>query len=200
VLSPVVGLVPAEPFAVKHADPEGPPAAPLPSEPLAPKFSEADDGCVAQLVPRLASVGMPGDASAVEQVEAFVGSSAEPIRSTAPAKDPVAVASALARTRESEVETLDRLASAFADGPDDLGVGVDPSGADGFGCVAAALVGAVARVPGAVTDVEPREEVPGDAAFELEAPIGSLDATVAGPTPPGVADAEPPAAEPFGSG
>ena len=131
--SPVVGLVPADPFAIRQAEPEGPPAAPLPSEPLAPRSSEAVDGCVPQLVPRLASVGTPGDASAVEQVDAFVGSCAEPNPSTAPANDPVAVAIAFARTRESEVETLDRLASAFADGPEVVGVGVDPSGADGSG-------------------------------------------------------------------
>jgi hypothetical protein len=200
VLSPVVGLVPADPFAIRQADPEGPPAAPLPSEPFAPKSSEAEDGCVPQFVPRLASVGTPGDASAVEQVEAFVGSCAAANRSTAPANDPVAVAIAFARTRESEVDTLDRLASAFADGPEVVGVGVDPSGADGFGWEAVAFVGAVARVPGAVADVEPREDVPGAALFELDAPIGSVDATVAGPTLPGVADAEPPAVEPFGSG
>jgi hypothetical protein len=200
VSSPVVGLVPADPLAIKHADPEGPPAAPLPSEPFAPKPSEAEDGCVPQFVPRLALVGTPGDASAVEQVEAFVGSCAEPNRSTAPANDPVAVAIAFARTRESEVDTLDRLASAFADGPEVVGVGVDPSGADGFGWETAAFVGAVARVPGAVADVDPREDVPGAALFELDTPTGSLDAMVAGPTLPGVADAEPPAVEPFGSG
>jgi hypothetical protein len=70
----VVGLVPADPLAVRHADPEGRPAAAFRSEPFAPKSSEAEDGCVPQFVPRLASVGTPGDASAVEQVEAFVGS------------------------------------------------------------------------------------------------------------------------------
>jgi hypothetical protein len=69
-----LGVVPADPFARKHADPEGPPLPPLPSAPLAPACSEAVVGCVPQLVPRLALVGTPGAASAVEQVEAFVGS------------------------------------------------------------------------------------------------------------------------------
>jgi hypothetical protein len=53
-----------------------------------------------------------------------------------------------ARTRESEVVTLDRLASAAAAGPVLSGVGVDPSGADGFGFDALAFVGTVATVPG----------------------------------------------------
>ncbi len=70
----VVGLVPADPFATRHADPEGRPAALFRSEPFAAKSSDAEDGWVPQLVPRLASVGTPGDASAVEQVEAYVGS------------------------------------------------------------------------------------------------------------------------------
>jgi hypothetical protein len=46
----------------------------VPADPLAPACSEAVVGCVPQLVPRLALVGTPGAASAVEQVEAFVGS------------------------------------------------------------------------------------------------------------------------------
>jgi len=54
----------------------------------------------------------------------------------------------------------------------------------------------VARVPGAVAEVEPCDDVPGAAVFELEAVTGSLEAIVAGPTVPGVADADPPAVEP----
>lgn len=144
----------------------------------------------------LASVGTPGEASAVEHVEAFVGSSAEPNPSTAPANEPVAAAIALARTREFEVEALDRLASALADGPDVVGVGADPSGDDGSGGDAVARVGTVARVPGAVADDEPFVEVPGAALFELEAVTGSVEATLEGPTLPGLADADPPAVEP----
>jgi len=51
-------------------------------------------------------------------------------------------------------------------------------------------------VPGAVAEVEPCDDVPGAAVFELEAVTGSLEAIVAGPTVPGVADADPPAVEP----
>jgi hypothetical protein len=149
-------------------------------------------------VPRLALVGTPGDAPAVEHVEAYVGSSAEPIPASDPAKEPRAVAIAFARTRESEVETVVRLVSAFADGPDVVGAGADPSGADGLGCDAA--IGAVAVVPGPVADVEPREGVLGPVVFELDAVIGSLDATVAGPAVPPVAEADPPAVELWVSG
>jgi hypothetical protein len=73
-LTLAVGDVPADPFARKHADPEGAPLPPLPSAPFAAACSEADVGCVPQAVARLTSVGTPGDVSAVEQVEAFVGS------------------------------------------------------------------------------------------------------------------------------
>jgi len=55
-------------------------------------------------------------------------------------------------------------------------------------------------VPGPVADVEPLDGEFGAALFELEAATGSLDATVAGPALPGVADAEPPVVEPLGSG
>ena len=44
VLSSLVGDGPADAFASRHADPDGVPAAPLPSEPFAEKSSEADDG------------------------------------------------------------------------------------------------------------------------------------------------------------
>ena len=176
------------------------PAAPLLPEPFALKSSDADDGPVPQLVPRLASVGKPGDASAVKHVEAYVGSSTEPMPASEPANEPRPVAIAFALTRESDVDTLDRLASASAAGPDVVGAGVDPSGAEGFGCDAEALAGTVALVPGPVADVEPPDGEFGAAVFELEAVTGSLDVTVAGPALPGVTDAEPPAVDPFGSG
>jgi hypothetical protein len=44
VLRSLVGVGPADALARKHADPEGVPAAPLPSEPFAEKSSEAEDG------------------------------------------------------------------------------------------------------------------------------------------------------------
>ena len=144
-------------------------------------------------MPRLASVGTPGDASAVEQVEALVGSSAEPIPASDPANEPVAVATVFARTRVSEVETVVRLASAFADGPDVVGADTDPSGPDGLGCDA--VVGAVARVPGPVAYVEPREGSLGPVVFELDAVIGSLDAKVAGLASPPFAEADAPTVE-----
>jgi hypothetical protein len=100
----------------------------LPSEPFAEKSSETEDGPVPQLVPRLRSVGTPGDASAVEHVDAKVGSSTVPMPAADPANEPVTVATAFARTFESEVETLLSLASASTAGPDV--VGADPSGAD----------------------------------------------------------------------
>jgi hypothetical protein len=65
----VVGDKPADASAPRHVDPDGVPAAPLP-EPFALKSSDAEEGCVPQLVPRLASVGTPGVTSAVEHVEA----------------------------------------------------------------------------------------------------------------------------------
>jgi len=144
-------------------------------------------------VPRLTSVGTPGDASAVEHVEAFVGSWADPIPASDPAKAARAVAIAFARTRESEVETVVRLASAFAVGPVVVGAGADPSGADGLGCDA--VNGAVALVPGPVADVEPRDGAFGPVVFELDAVIGWLVAIVAGPALPPFAEADPPAVE-----
>lgn len=138
-------------------------------------------------------MGTPGDTSAVEHVEAFVGSSAEPIPASDPANAARAVAIAFARIRESEVETVVRLASAFADGPDVVGAGAVPSGADRLGCDAER--GAVAVVPGPAADVEPFEGAFGPVVFELDAVIGSLDATVAGPALPPVAEADPPAVE-----
>ena len=152
--------------------PEGAPLPPLPSAPFAPACSEADVGCAPHAVARLTSVGTPGEAPALEQVEAFVGSWADPMPAALPPKAPVALAIRFARTCESDVDTLDRLASAFAPGPDVSGLGVDPSGADGFGFEAAALVGTVAVVPGAVAVVAPRPVVPGAAELELEAVTG----------------------------
>jgi hypothetical protein len=198
LLRSAVGDGPAEASARKHADPDGVPDAPFPSELFAEKSSEADEGSVPQLVPRLASVGTPGDASAVEHVEARVGSSADPMPAIEPANAAVASASAIARTRESEAVTLVRLVSASAAGPDV--VGADPSGAEGFGCDADAPVGTVASVPGPVAEVEPCAGDPGAPVFELEAVTGSLDATVAGPASPPVADADPPTVELCGSG
>jgi hypothetical protein len=197
-LTSAVGDGPAEASARKHAEPDGVPDAPFPSELSAEKSSDADDGPVPQLVPRLASVGTPGDASAVEHVEARVGSSADPTPATDPANAAVASASAFARTCESEAVTLVLLASASTAGPDV--VGVDPSGADGFGCDADPPTGTLASVPGPVAVVEPSVVDPGAAVFELEAVTGSLDATVAGPALPPVADADPPTVEPCVSG
>jgi len=193
-----VGDGPAEASARRHAEPDGVPDVPFPSELFAEKSSEAEEGSVPQLVPRLTSVGMPGDASAVEHVEARVGSSADPTPGTAPANDPVASASAFTRTRESETVTSLSLASASAVGPDV--VGVDPSGAEGFGCDADALVGTFASVPGPLAEVEPCAGEPGAAVFELEAVTGSLEVTVAGPALPPVADADPPTVDPCVSG
>jgi hypothetical protein len=88
--------------------------------------------------------------------------------------------------------------SASADGPEV--VGVDPSGAEGSGSDADAPVGTVAVVPGPVAVVEPLDgPVPADV-VELDAVIGSLVATLAGPVSPPVADADPPTVEPWALG
>jgi hypothetical protein len=167
----------------------------LPPASFALKSSDAVDGWAPQLVPRLAPVGTPGEASAVEQVAAFVGSSADPIPATDPPNAALAVATASARTRESEAEMFVWLASAVAEGPDVAGVGVEPSGAAGSGSDADAVVGTVALVPGAVADVEPDCPVE-PSVFEPDTVIGSLDPTVAGPALPPLAEADPPAVEP----
>jgi hypothetical protein len=173
----------------------------LPFASLAPESSETVDGEVPQLVPRLTSVGTPGEASAVEQVDAFVGSSTEPTPAAPPANDPVASATRFARIFESDAETSLSLASASTDGPDVVGDGADPSGAEGLGSDVDAFAGTVAVVPGPVADVElfsgPVE--PG-LVVELDAVVGSLVATVAGPASPPLADADPPAIEPWGPG
>lgn len=44
VLNSLVGDAPADASARRHADPDGVPAAPLPSEPFAKKSSDAEDG------------------------------------------------------------------------------------------------------------------------------------------------------------
>ena len=198
LLRSAAGDGPAEASARKHAEPDGVPAAPFPSEPFAEKSSDADDGWAPQLVPRLASVGTPNEASAVEHVEALVGSSTEPTPAWDPQNEFLPLATAFARTPRSVVDIVVRLASALADGPDV--VGADPSGSDGLGCVVDAVVGAEALVPGPVAVVEPREGSFGPAVFELDAVIGSLDATVAGPALPPLAEEDPPAVELCGSG
>jgi hypothetical protein len=191
--SSLVGDGPADAFATRHVDPDGVPAAPLPFEPFAEKSSEAADGCVPQLVPRLTSVGTPGDASAVEHVDAKVGSSAEPMPASEPANEPVTVAIALARIPESVALTLVWLASASAEGSDVVACGTDPSGADG--CDADPLTGALADVPGPVAEVEPCVGVLGPVVLEFVAVIGSLDPTVAGPALPPLAEVDPPMVE-----
>jgi hypothetical protein len=195
LLSSVVGDGPADAFAPRHVDPEGVPAAPVPSDPFVAKSSDALDGSVPQVVPRLASVGTPGDASAVEQVEAMVGSSAEPTPASEPANEPVTVATAFALTSESDVETLVWLASASAEGPDVVAAGTDPSGADGSGSDADPVTGTVADVPGPVAEVEPCVGELGPVELELVAVIGSLEATVAGPALPPLAEEDPPTVE-----
>jgi hypothetical protein len=196
----VVGEGPVDASAPRQVDPDGVPAPPLPSELRERKSSDAEDGRVPQLVPRLASVGTPGETSAVEHVDAYVGSSAEPTPASEPAKEPRPIAIAFARSREFDVDTLVRLASASAVGPEVVGVGVDPSGAAGCGCDADADVGTVARVPGPLAEVELLEGAVEPVVLALDAVIGSLDETVAGPAAPGVTDADPPAVDRCGSG
>ena len=62
------------------------------------------------------------------------------------------------------------------------------------------MVGAVALVPGPLAVIQLRAGVFGEAVFELDAVIGSLEVTVAGPALPPLAEADPPAVEPAGSG
>ena len=172
----------------------------MPSVSFAEKSSDTDDGELPQFVPRLASVGTPGSASAVKQVDAKVGSSTQPTPAAPAPNAPVAVATALARTRESEVETLLWLASAFADGPVVVGVGADPSGAAGSGSDADALVGTVAVVPGPLAEVVPLEGPVEPEVLVLDAVIGSLDVKVAGPASPPLAEADPPTVDPLAPG
>lgn len=195
-----LGDGPADASARRHAEPEGVPAAPLPSASLPEKSSETDEGAVPQFVPRLALVGVPGSASAVEQVDAKVGSSTQPTPAAPAANDPVAVPTAFARTRDCEMETLLWLVSASAFGPDVVGVGADPSGAAGSGSDADAVVGTVAVVPGPLADVVPLEGPVEPEVFVLDAVIGSLDVKVAGPASPPLAEADPPTVDPSAPG
>lgn len=201
LVNPVVGVGPADASARRHADPDGVPAAPFPFASFALKSSEAEVHEVPQLVPRLAPVGTPGEASAVEQVDAYVGSSALPTPAAPAANDPVAFAIRFARTFESDIETSLWVASASAEGPDVVGDGADPSGAEGSGSDVEAFIGTAAVVPGPVADVEPLDDpVEAGLVVELDAVMGSLVATVAGPASPPLADADPPAVDPCGPG
>ena len=196
---PVAGT-PAEVPARRHADPEGVPAALLPPTPATEKSSDAVDGPLPHIVPTLASVGTPGDASAVLHVDAKVGSSNDPRPLADPAKAPVAMARIRALIRESDVETLLWLASALAAGPVVVADGTARSGAVVLGCAGDTFAGALAVVPGPLAEVDPAAVPLGVPLVELEAVTGSLDATVAGPTVPPSTDADPPAVEPCGSG
>ena len=196
---PVAGT-PAEVPATRHADPEGVPAALLPPVPPTEKSSDAVDGPLPHIVPTLASVGTPGDASAVLHVDAKVGSSNDPRPVADPAKAPVAMARIRALIRESDVETLLWLASALAAGPVVVADGTARSGAVVLGCAGDTFAGALAVVPGPLAEVDPAALPLGVPLVELEAVTGSLDATVAGPTVPPSTDADPPAVEPCGSG
>jgi hypothetical protein len=102
--------------------------------------------------------------------------------------------------RESDSETLVWLASAFAVGAVVVADGTAGSGAVVLGCDGDAFVGAVTVVPGPLAEADPLSVPLGVALVELDAVIGSLDATVAGPTSPLPADADPPAVDPCGSG
>jgi hypothetical protein len=196
---PVAGT-PAEVPARRHADPDGAPPAPLPSAPLTEKSSAAVDGPLSHIVPTLASVGTPGDASAVVQVDTMVGSSKDPRPLADPANDPVAVACVRALTRESDVETLVSLASASAVGPVVVVDGAAGSGAVVVGCDGETFAGALTVVPGPPAEDDSAAAPLGEAFVELDAVRGSLDVRVAGPTLPPSAEADPPAVEPCGSG
>ena len=185
---------------MRHADPDGVPPAPLPSAPLTEKSSAAVDGPLPHIVPTLASVGTPGDASAVVHVDAKVGSSNDPRPLADPANDPVALASVRALTRESDVETLVSLASASAVGPLVVVDGAAGSGAVVLGCDGDTFAGALAVVPGPLAEDDPPAGPLGEELVELDAVTGSLDATVAGPTFPPSAETDPPAVDPDGSG
>ena len=98
------------------------------------------------------------------------------------------------------VVTVVRLASAVADGPDVVGVDGDPPGAEGLGSDAAAPIGTVAVVPGPVAVVELLAGPFAAVVVMLDAAMGSLVATSAGPALPPSADAVPPTVEPSTSG
>src|SRR2546430_4652819 len=151
---PVAGT-PAEVPARRHADPEGVPAALLPPTPATEKSSDAVDGPLPHIVPTLASVGTPGDTSAVLHVDAKVGSSNDPRPLADPAKEPVAKARIRALIRESDVETLLWLASALAAGPVVVADGTARSGVVVLGCAGDTFAGALAVVPGPPAEVDP---------------------------------------------
>jgi hypothetical protein len=191
--SPVEGEAPAEASAVRHDEAEGEPAPPFPLALLAAESSETVDGVPPHAVPRLAFVGTPGDASAVLQVDAFVGSCAEPKPGANAPAAPVARDRIVARTRPSDVERFERLVSASAVGPVVSGAGVLPSGADGL-VVVVVVAGALAVVPGALAVVDALDAPLGCGAVPLDAITGSLDEMTAGPSEPPLAVAVPPAA------
>jgi hypothetical protein len=194
-----VAGTPAEVPARRHADVEGEPPAPLLFGPPVAKSSAAVDGAPPHIVPRLASVGTPGDAPASAHRDALVGSCADPTPLAAPANEPVAVVLVFARAREFAVERLVRLASAFADGPVVVTEGTFASGAAVFGCAADAPAGALAAVPGPRADVAV-DGAPGAAVVEVDAVTGSLGAKAAGPIVPRSAETVPPTSGLCGSG
>jgi hypothetical protein len=176
-----------------HDEADGVPAAPLPLAPFAAESSDTLVGASPHAVPRLAVVGVPGDTPAVEQVDAFVGSCADPKSPADAPAAPVARDRSVARTPESVVVMLDRLASASAVGPLVCGAGALPFGADGL-VVVEVVAGALALVPGALAVVDPRDAPLGAGAAPVVTVAGSLDEMTAGPTLPPLAVAVPPAA------
>jgi hypothetical protein len=175
-----------------HDEADGVPAAPLPLAPFAAESSDTLVGASPHAVPRLAVVGVPGDTPAVEQVDAFVGSCADPKSPADAPAAPRALDRNVARTPESVVVMLVRLASASAVGWLACGVGALPLGADGF-VVVEVVAGALALVPGALAVVDPRDMPLGSGAAPLETVAGSLDEMTAGPRAPPLAVAVPPA-------
>ena len=191
--SPPEGETPADALAVMQDDAEGVPA-PFPPALFAAESSETVDGAPPpHALLRLAFVGAPGDASAFVQVEAFVGSCAEP-RSPADAPAaPVAREMIVACAPESDVQTLVWLVSPSAVGPLVCGAGAPLPGAAGSVVVVAAA-GALALVPGPLAVVDELDPPFGCGVVPLEAVTGSLDETAAGPTFPPLAVAVPRAA------
>src|SRR5258708_10214213 len=115
---PADGATPADAVAERQEELEGVPLAPYPPAPVAAKSSDALVGSPPQAVPRLTFVGAPGVASAVVQIDANVGSCAEPTPSAHAPNAPVALEMMAARTPpQSVVETGVRLPSATSDSP-----------------------------------------------------------------------------------
>jgi hypothetical protein len=94
---PEAGTPPDAP-ATRQEEAEG-----FPLAPPAEACSDAVDGALPHIVPRLALDGTPGDASALVHVDALLGSSAATSPAEAP-NAPRAVDRFVARTREPEVE------------------------------------------------------------------------------------------------